>query len=316
MLAAVDQADAAPGLVTAVVVDQLDELVGGRDRIPGDTQRPRQHVGRAAGHHRDRGEVCRRRRRTGVAEQAVDHPAHRAVAAVHDDQVDPVRGGSLPEFVAVTAVVGVFDGELQAALERMCQKVASRRRGGSGRWVHDQHRAHDARAYAGRLSLRCGGTARSPGSAGPPDYADAVTTPAPSAVRGAGLIVALQGAAALVMAAVLVVRAIAGADQRVVNGLGTAVWFIVVGGVVLAAGRALALGKRWGRGLAVFAQLLLLPVAWYLTVGSHQPVFGIPVGLVALTVLILLFSPSAVRWASGGDQRGSASSDNGGPDTR
>ena len=140
--------------------------------------------------------------------------------------------------------------------------------------------------------------------------------PAPPAVRGAGLIVALQGAAALVMAAVLVVRAIAGADQRVVNGLGTAVWFIVVGGVVLAAGRALALGKRWGRGLAVFAQLLLLPVAWYLAVGSRQPAFGIPVGLVALTVLILLFSPSAVRWASGGDQRGPASSANDGPDSR
>lgn len=135
-------------------------------------------------------------------------------------------------------------------------------------------------------------------------------------MRGAGLIVALQGAAALVMAAVLVVRAIAGADQRAVNGLGTAVWFIVVGGVVLAAGRALALGKRWGRGLAVFAQLLLLPVAWYLAVGSRQPVFGIPVGVVALTVLILLFSPSALRWADGGDQRGPASSANGGPDSR
>ncbi|SPM38286.1 hypothetical protein MNAB215_463, partial [Mycobacterium numidiamassiliense] len=142
-----------------------------------------------------------------------------------------------------------------------------------------------------------------------------VTLPAPSTVRGAGLIVAVQGAAALVMAAVLVVRAIAGADQHVVNGLGTAVWFVVVGGVVLAAGRALTLGKRWGRGLAVFAQLLLLPVAWYLTTGSHRPVFGIPLGAVALTVLILLFSPAALRWA-GGDQRGPASSANGGPDSR
>ena len=66
------------------------------------------------------------------------------------------------------------------------------------------------------------------------------------------------------MAAVLVVRAIAGADQHVVNGLGTAVWFVLVGGAVLAAGRALVIGKRWGRGLAVFTQLLLLPVAWYL----------------------------------------------------
>jgi len=134
-------------------------------------------------------------------------------------------------------------------------------------------------------------------------------------VRGAGLLVALQGVAALVMAAVLVVRGIAGADQRVVNGLGTAVWFVLVGGVVLAAGRALLVGKRWGRGLAVVTQLLLLPVAWYLAVGSHQPAFGIPVGILALTVLVLLFTPAAVRWAAG-DQGGPASSANREPDSR
>jgi len=129
---------------------------------------------------------------------------------------------------------------------------------------------------------------------------------APAVVRGAGAIVAAQGAAALVVAAVLVVRAIAGADQHLVNGLGTAVWFVVSGAVVLAAGRALILGRRWGRGLAVFTQLLLLPVAWYLAVGSHRPAFGIPAGAVALAALVLLFTPAAVRWAAGGDQRGPA----------
>lgn len=139
---------------------------------------------------------------------------------------------------------------------------------------------------------------------------------APAAVRGAGLLVAVQGVAALVMAAVLVVRGVAGADQRVVNGLGTAVFFVLVGAVVLAAGRALILGKRWGRGLAVITQLLLLPVAWYLTVDSHRPGFGIPAGIAALAVLGLLFSPAGVRWAGGGDQRDSASSANRGPDTR
>ena len=122
--------------------------------------------------------------------------------------------------------------------------------------------------------------------------------------------------AALVVAAVLVFRGLTGADQHVVNGLGTAVWFAVVGGAVLAAGYALVAGKRWGRGLGVFTQLLLLPIAWYLAVGSHQPAFGIPLGVVALSVLVLLFSPAAVRWAAGGDQRGPASSASSGPDTR
>jgi len=138
----------------------------------------------------------------------------------------------------------------------------------------------------------------------------------PSAVRGAGFIVAVQGVAALVVAAALAVRGFAGADQHVVNGLGTAIWFVLVGGAVLAAGRALVVGKRWGRGLGVLTQLLLLPVAWYLAVGSHQPAFGIPLGIVALTALILLFSPAAVRWAAGGDQRGPASSASRGPDSR
>jgi len=117
--------------------------------------------------------------------------------------------------------------------------------------------------------------------------------------------VAVQGVAALAVTVALVVRAIAGVDQHVVNGLGTAAWFGFVGGVVLAAGRALVVGKRWGRGLAVFTQLLLLPVAWYLAVGSHRPLWGVPVAIVALSILILLFTPAAVRWAAGSRTSGS-----------
>ncbi|GAB3003310.1 hypothetical protein [Mycobacterium bourgelatii] len=139
---------------------------------------------------------------------------------------------------------------------------------------------------------------------------------APTTVRGAGWIVAVQGGAALVMAAVLVVRSIAGADQHVVNGLGTALWFVLIGGGVLAGGCALLAGKRWGRGLGVFTQLLLLPVAWYLAVGSHRPLLGIPVALVSLAALVLLFSPPSVRWAAGDDQRGPASAASSRPDKR
>ena len=126
---------------------------------------------------------------------------------------------------------------------------------------------------------------------------------------------AAQGVAGLVLAAVLAVRALTGADQRVVNGLGTAVWFLLVGAGVLAAGWALRAGRRWGRGLAVFTQLLLLPVSYYLAVGSHQPAFGIPLGIVSLAVLGLVFAPASVRWAAGGDQRGPANSASGEPDT-
>jgi hypothetical protein len=140
--------------------------------------------------------------------------------------------------------------------------------------------------------------------------------PAPASVRGAGLIVAAQGSTGVVVAAVLLLRGFSGADQRVVNGFGTALWFALIGGAVLSAGCALLFGRHWGRGLAVFTELLLLPVAWYLTVGSHLPVVGIPVGIMALTALALLLSPAAVGWVSGRDQRGPASSANSGPDSR
>ncbi|MDF2584456.1 MAG: rane protein, partial [Mycobacterium sp.] len=48
----------------------------------------------------------------------------------------------------------------------------------------------------------------------------------PPIVRYAGFLVAAEGVAALIMAAVLLVRAFAGADQQIVNGYGTAVWFL------------------------------------------------------------------------------------------
>jgi len=143
-----------------------------------------------------------------------------------------------------------------------------------------------------------------------------VTPRPPGAVRGAGVLVAAQGLAALVVAAVLVLRALGGADQHLVNGYGTAIWFGLIGGSVAAAGWALLAGRRWGRGVAVFTQLLLLPVAWYLAVGSHWPAFGIPVAVLALAALALLFSPAALGWAARDVQRGQASSANSGPDTR
>lgn len=113
------------------------------------------------------------------------------------------------------------------------------------------------------------------------------------------MIVAGEGAVGLVIAVVLVVRAASGADQHLVNGYGTAAWFAIFGTAVLAGGLALVIGKRWGRGIAVMMQLLLLPVAWYAAVGSHQPALGVPIAIVAVAALALLFSPTAQMWAAG-----------------
>jgi hypothetical protein len=146
-------------------------------------------------------------------------------------------------------------------------------------------------------------------------YAVLVISRPPAAVRGAGFVVAAQGATGVAVAAVLLIRAIGGASQRGNNVFGTSAWFALAGGAVLAAGWALLVGRRWGRGLAVFAELLLLGVAYYLATGSHRPLIGLPVAALCVTVLALLFSPAALRWV-GGDGHDSASAANSGPDTR
>jgi hypothetical protein len=143
-----------------------------------------------------------------------------------------------------------------------------------------------------------------------------VVVPSPATVRQAGVVVALEGVALVVVAAILVARAIGGAHEKAISGYGTAVWYVVMGAAVFAAGWALWTGRRWGRGLAVFAQLLLLPIAWYVAVGSQQWAYGVPVALVAVGVLALLFSPSALQWASASTAQDSARADNSGPETR
>ena len=141
-----------------------------------------------------------------------------------------------------------------------------------------------------------------------------VTVPSPTTVRQAAVLVALEGVAGLIGAGFFVVRGFAGADQSVVSGFGNAAWFGLIAAGVLAAGWALWTGRRWGRGIAVFAQLLLLPVTWYIAVGSHQWFYGVPVAVVALITLVLLFSPSALQWL--GAQDSAANADSAGPDTR
>ncbi|KQU53573.1 hypothetical protein ASG84_03020 [Rhodococcus sp. Leaf278] len=119
----------------------------------------------------------------------------------------------------------------------------------------------------------------------------------PATFRSAGVLVAAQGAASLIAAFVLLVRAISGeGDNAVANGYGTAGWFGVLGMGVGAAGVALILGKRWGRAVATVVQLLLLPVVWSLLTGSHQTVYGVVLGIVVIGVLVLLFSPPSSRW--------------------
>lgn len=117
----------------------------------------------------------------------------------------------------------------------------------------------------------------------------------PRSARVAGAITTVEGALAIVMAIALTVRELGGHREAAISGYGTAAWFLIMGSAVLAAGVALCTGRRWGRGIAVFANLLLLGVAWYVFI-SGQLRFAVLVGVVSVAVLALLFSPSVLHW--------------------
>lgn len=118
----------------------------------------------------------------------------------------------------------------------------------------------------------------------------------PREVRIAGVLAALEGTVGLIVAVVLIIRGLTGHDEHKANGYGTAGLFVILAGAVLAAGVALLRGRRGGRSVVFFAQLLLLPVIWALLTESHRPLIGALVALVVLVVLGLMVTPAFNRW--------------------
>ncbi|WP_309117648.1 hypothetical protein [Saccharothrix sp.] len=122
----------------------------------------------------------------------------------------------------------------------------------------------------------------------------------PREVRGAGVLTALQGLAAVGFAVALVLRAFDAAKTE--NVLGEAAYFAVLGAAVLAAGLGLVLGRHWARTPSIVVQLLLLGVAWYMYGPSGQQLWGALLGLYVVVVLVLLFTNPVRRWALGLDE--------------
>lgn len=110
------------------------------------------------------------------------------------------------------------------------------------------------------------------------------------------MVVALQGALAVIVGVVLAIRTVTGHEGTAGVGYGMSVLFVVLGVGMGVAGAALARSMRGGRGPAVVVQLVLLPVAWTLLTASGQVLAGILVGAVALAVLALLLSAPSRRW--------------------
>lgn len=119
----------------------------------------------------------------------------------------------------------------------------------------------------------------------------------PQTLRAGGGVIAAQGVVGLAVAVYLVIRAAGGNHHEdFISGYGTALWFVLIGGGVLAGGIALYHGRRWGRAIGVITQILLIPVAWSLLTDSHQPLIGAPLLAVVVVVLGLLFAPVSLQY--------------------
>ena len=119
-------------------------------------------------------------------------------------------------------------------------------------------------------------------------------TPPPQ-IRVAGLLVGLQGVAAVAFAIMVGVQ-----DSTLPLGsvLGEVGYFAVIGIALVFIGAALFTGRRGARTPAIVTQLLLLPVVYSLIGPSRQLLLGIAAGIYVVVTFLLLISERSREWAT------------------
>ena len=102
----------------------------------------------------------------------------------------------------------------------------------------------------------------------------------------------------LVAAALLMLEGLVGlgyaafevGQARAAMGVGVAILMAGLGLVLLLVARGVFLGRRWSRGPAVVAQLILLPIAWSFKGGDTTWV-AVVLAVIAITILVGLLHP-------------------------
>jgi hypothetical protein len=119
-------------------------------------------------------------------------------------------------------------------------------------------------------------------------------TPPPQ-IRVAGLLVGLQGVAAVAFAILVGVQ-----DSTLPLGsvLGEVGYFAVIGIALVFIGAALFTGRRRARTPAIVTQLLLLPVVYSLIGPSRQLLLGIAAGVYVVVTFLLLISERSRVWST------------------
>lgn len=132
-------------------------------------------------------------------------------------------------------------------------------------------------------------------------------SPVPAPVKYAGYLAMIQSLVGLGYAAVLIYREIVGErDASIVTdtdaragliGYGTAIYFIIIFGAVLAGALSMNAGRRWGRGPVAMLEMFLLVVAYYMW-SAGQPVWAGITAVSAALGLGLLFNSKSLAWAT------------------
>ncbi|GAA4819504.1 hypothetical protein [Tomitella cavernea] len=140
-----------------------------------------------------------------------------------------------------------------------------------------------------------GARPRDPQSSSTAPHVTGPGTP-PTTVRVAGGIVAGEGVVGVGIAIFYLISALVGNHDKGISYYGTAAWFGLLFGGVLAAGITLLLGRRGGRGVAIITQVLLAPFAFSLLGQSHQIAWGILIVLAIVPAFVLLVHPQTSAW--------------------
>lgn len=129
----------------------------------------------------------------------------------------------------------------------------------------------------------------------------------PAPVKYAGYLAIAQSLVGLGYAGLLIFREIVGErDASIVTdtdtragliGYGTAVYFIIIFGAVLAGALSMNAGRRWGRGPVAMLEMFLLVVAYYMW-SAGQPAWAGITAVSAVAGLGLLFNSRSLAWAT------------------
>ena len=118
---------------------------------------------------------------------------------------------------------------------------------------------------------------------------------APRPVLAAAALVAVEGAALLVLAVVNVVLTALDDAGSVPLALAGALLLAIFGAALLLLARALRALRPPARSPVVAVQIVALPVGWTLASTNGRPEIGVPVLVLAVAVLVLLFATAEAR---------------------